>query len=142
MSRDGVLAYKCADFTTCLYVPDVAKCGEDGPKEHECHPTECANSHILLEDVPFYLRNIRHNRRVYEQLSSTEQLGPFGLFIMTRIRNDQTAIKPLARLYQEKLRSQRERYEAFGEVEATGVSDIELRNRISEEAQILEGCLN
>jgi hypothetical protein len=70
MSGDGILTYKCGEFTTCLYVPAVAKCGEDGPKEHECHPTECANSHILLEDVPFYLKNIDDNARVYEQLVS------------------------------------------------------------------------
>ena len=25
MSRDGILAYKCGEFTTCLYVPGVAQ---------------------------------------------------------------------------------------------------------------------
>lgn len=142
MSRDGILAYKCADFTTCLYVPAVAKCGDDGPKEHECHPTECANSHILLEDVPFYLRNITHNSEIYDQLSSTEKHGPFGLFIMKRIRNDKTAIRPLARLYKEKLRRQREQYKVFSEADAMEAPSLELQNRINEEAKILEGLLS
>ncbi len=126
MSGDGVLTYKCGEFTTCLYVPAVAQCGEDGPKEHECHPTGCANSHILIEDVPFYLKNISHNLRVYEQLSEPERRGPFGLFVLKRIRNDSAAIKPLVRLYQEKLRELQEKYEALSEVESLAAPGLEV----------------
>ncbi len=141
MSRDGVLAYKCADFTTCLYVPGVAKCGEDGPKEHECHPTECENSHILLEDVPFYLRNISQNRKVYQQLTSAEQRGPFGLFVLKRIRNDVAAIKPLARLYYQKLIVLQKQPGTVNNTDRTFSQTAELRNRISEEMQVLESVL-
>lgn len=104
MSREGILAYKCGDFTTCLYVPAEAKCGEDGPKEHECHPNECLNSHILVEDVPFYLKRIADNQRVYDELSSIDRDGPFGLFILKRIRNDVVAIRPLVSLYERRLK--------------------------------------
>jgi integrase len=141
MSRDGVLAFKCADFTTCLYVPATAKCGEDGPKEHECHPTECTNSYIELEDVPFYLKNIAQNIRVYERLNSTEQCGPYGLFVLKRIRNDRAAIKPLAQLYQEELRRLQEHYESLSEAEAQAAPGLELRNRIDEEVRILKGVI-
>jgi integrase len=108
-SRDGILAYKCADFTTCLYVPGTAKCGEDGPKEHDCHPTECLNSHILIEDVPFYLRNITQNERVFDELPPSEQAGPFGIFVSKRIRNDVVAIQPLVSLYNRRLEGLRTR---------------------------------
>jgi len=141
MSSDGVLAYKCGEFTTCLYVPGVAKCGDDGPKEHECHPTTCLNSHILLEDVPFYLKTIAQNKKVYEQLSSAEQAGPFGLFVVKRISNDITAIRPLAESYQQKLSEMQVQYEALSEAEATSSSGVELRNRISEESTVVQEIL-
>jgi integrase len=141
MSRDGVLAYKCGEFTTCLYVPGVAKCGEDGPKEHECHPTGCANSYILIEDVPFFLKNITHNIRVYQQLSLADQGGPFGLFVRKRICNDITAIKPLAEIYKQKLRGLQAQYEALNEVETKTGSAVELRDRITQESKTLDVVL-
>lgn len=137
MSRDGIFAYKCADFTTCLYVPGVAKCGEDGPKEHDCHPTECINSHILLEDVPFYLRNIAQNGKVFQQLTSTEKAGPYGLFVLTRIRNDVAAIRPLARLYHQKLVALQEHQETGDKLS----QPPDWWNHISEEMQVLESVL-
>lgn len=135
---EGVLAYKCGDFTTCLYVPGLAKCGEDGPKEHECHPTECPNSHILLEDVPFYLNNVRQNQLVYDQLSEAERVGPFGLFLLQRIRRDLIAIRPLVPLYAEKLRQLQDHYDRLTESEKVGSYGQMIRNRVEREAATLK----
>lgn len=135
---EGVLAYKCGDFTTCLYVPGVAKCGEDGPKEHECHPTECPNSHIMLEDVPFYLNNARQNQLVYDQLSEAERGGPFGLFLLQRIRRDLVAIRPLAPLYAEKLRQLQAHYDRLTEPERVGSYGQMIRNRVERETATLK----
>lgn len=135
---EGVVAYKCADFTTCIYVPGLAKCGEDGPKVHECHPTECPNSHILVEDVPFYLNNIWQNQSIYGQLGELEKAGPFGLFLLKRIRRDLIAIRPLAALYAEKLGQLRDHYDRLSETEKDGFDGHALKNRIERETETLK----
>jgi integrase len=138
LCEDGISAYKCGEFTTCLYVPGVAKCGEDGPKEHECHPTECVNSHILVEDVPFYLNNIRQNQLLYDQLTAIEKVGPFGFFLLERIRRDKVAIKPLAILYKEKLGGLKSYYENLTETEQVNTYGLILKNRIELDSATLE----
>lgn len=107
----GLMAYKCGEFTTCLYVPSSAKCGEGGPKEHECHPTQCANSFILLEDVPFYLNNIRQNDAAMKKNFIKEnEDSPLLLFYKRRIINDVKAVKPLIDKYQKKINETQEMY--------------------------------
>ncbi len=141
MCEEGFIAYKCGEFTTCLYVPGLAKCGEDGPKEHECHPTECPNSYILLEDVPFYLMNIRQNRLALGKLSVRDKAGPLGRFYLRRIRNDQVAIQPLAVLYSEKLQRLKNHYEQLNEVEKASDYGSVLKNRIELDSATLEPLL-
>jgi integrase len=137
LSEEGVIAYKCGEFTTCVYVPGLAKCGEGGPKEHECHPTECPNSHILLEDVPFYLNNIRQNQAVYDELSVLERAGPYGNFLLERIQHDTIAVMPLANLYAAKLQQLRDYYEQLGETDKVGSYGLLLRDRIVRDSETL-----
>jgi len=128
--EEGVVAYKCADFTTCIYVIGLAKCGEGGPKAHECHPTECPNSHILVEDVPFYLNNIRQNQSIYDRISEAEKAGPHGISLLKRIHNDITAIRPLVALYTEKLWQLQNHYEQLSESEKAGSYGVILKSRL------------
>jgi integrase len=134
---EGVLAYKCGDFTTCLYVPGVAECGTEGPKAHECHPRTCPNSHILLEDVPFYLTNIRHNHLIYCALSSQEKAGPHGVFLQQRIREDIIAIEPLLTAYREILNSMSSNYDRLDEPLKTSPYGDTLKNRIHRDHETL-----
>lgn len=138
ISRDGVVAFKCGDFTTCLYVPGLAKCGEDGPKAHDCHPTECLNSFILVEDVPFYLHNIRQNLSSYKKQREIDKKGPVGLFYLKRIRRDVVSILPLVQLYAEKLGQLRNHYDGLTETEKTSSYGKVLKDRIERDAGTLE----
>jgi integrase len=138
ISRDGVVAFKCGDFTTCLYVPGLAKCGEDGPKAHECHPTECLNSFILVEDVPFYLHNIRQNLSSYKKQREIDKKGPIGLFYLKRIWRDVVSILPLIQLYSEKLGQLRNHYDGLTETEKTDSYGKVLKDRIERDIVTLE----
>jgi len=138
MCEDGVVAYKCGDFTTCLYVPGLAKCGDDGPKAHECHPTECLNSYILLEDVPFYLHNIRQNLASYKQQRKLDKEGPIGHFFLDRIRRDVISIKPLVPLYTEKLQQLQDHYDGLDQQGKGSSYGKVLRSRIKRDSLTLE----
>jgi integrase len=138
IGEDGVVAFKCGDFTTCLYVPGLAKCGEDGPQAHACHPTECLNSYILVEDVPFYLHSIRQNLFSYSKLRDVDKSGPIGQFFLKRIRRDVVAIQPLVPLYAEKLRGLRNHYDELTEAEKLGDYGKVLNERIERDSATLE----
>lgn len=138
ISEDGVIAFKCGDFTTCLYVPGLAKCGEDGPQAHACHPTECLNSYILVEDVPFYLHSIRQNLSSYNRQRDVDKRGPIGQFFLKRIRRDVIAIQPLVPLYVEKLRGLQNHYDGLAEAEKLGDYGKVLNDRIKRDSATLE----
>jgi integrase len=138
MCEDGVVAYKCGEITTCLYVPGLAKCGEDGPQAHECHPTECVNSYILVEDVPFYLHNIRQNLSSYKKQRDLNKRGPIGQFFLERIRRDVVCILPLVQPYAEKLRRLQAHYDELDETEKVGSYGKVLRDRIERDAVTLQ----
>jgi site-specific recombinase XerD len=134
----GVLAYKCGEVTTCLYVPGLAECGDDGPKAHDCHPHTCPNSHILLDDVPFYLSNVVQNGTIYAQLPLKEKVGPHGIFLQERITADIFAIAPLLHSYEEKLEDMDRSYECLDDSAKTTAFGSTLKKRIDRDREALK----